>query len=173
MNIHEDDYVPSPSQSVQWLCICCTIPGPICLIVTLTPRPWQVLQGCTAPALPPRLWGTKGNQCLCYKIDKNGICSFQSGFVTKLTKIGFVLFQSGHTVKQLLMPNPTLNVIHNKSKILKWMQIQYESYLSWDKNIMHKTTLLWWPYGSDVSLYLLPLLLLSYTEICYISYSSI
>merc|ERR1719285_532720 len=44
---------PSPLQSGQTDCICWTMPGPSCLIDTLTPRPEQVLQETTAPDLPP------------------------------------------------------------------------------------------------------------------------
>lgn len=41
---------PSPRQTLHVDCICCTIPGPICVISIRTPRPLQVSHGITEPS---------------------------------------------------------------------------------------------------------------------------
>ena len=48
-------FLPSPLHSGHVLCICCTMPGPICRIEILMPLPWHERQGCIAPGLPPCL----------------------------------------------------------------------------------------------------------------------
>lgn len=48
-------HLPSPLQSVHTDCICWTIPGANCLIMTRIPRPRHVAHFCTEPVLPPCL----------------------------------------------------------------------------------------------------------------------
>merc|ERR1712061_248218 len=43
--------LPWPSQSSQAPCICWIMPGPICRVVILIPRPWHPVQSLTSP--PP------------------------------------------------------------------------------------------------------------------------
>ena len=59
--------LPSPLHSLQDVCICCTIPGPIGRMVTLMPRPLHPGQVRTAPAFPPAL--PKMSFCFCLSQD--------------------------------------------------------------------------------------------------------